>query len=172
MYRTTNQPVKTGSNCLTSDLVETPFVNLESRGIILLQGKIAVRIITGMDRNAPEWASITGMDIRINLFYAFLFTLIDPEISVSNGIASFEVHMSTPSNCYMVDVYPFKLCQFILKIRILLIIGPRNKSDKMAAVYIIVPMPKCSHDCPWSLQMVKHVSIYKSHCSKVYMYLS
>ena len=25
---------------------------------------------TGMDRNAPEWASITGMDIKINLFYA------------------------------------------------------------------------------------------------------
>ena len=25
---------------------------------------------TGMDRNAPEWASITGMDIKISLFYA------------------------------------------------------------------------------------------------------
>ena len=25
---------------------------------------------TGMDRNAPELASITGMDIKINLFYA------------------------------------------------------------------------------------------------------
>ena len=36
-----------------------------------------VRIITGMDRNAPEWTGThrngperTGMDIKINLFYA------------------------------------------------------------------------------------------------------
>ena len=29
-----------------------------------------VRTITGMDRNAAEWAHITGMDIEINLFYA------------------------------------------------------------------------------------------------------
>ena len=28
--------------------------------------KFTVRIITGMDRNAPEWASITEMDIKIN----------------------------------------------------------------------------------------------------------
>ena len=38
--------------------------------------------------------------------------------------------------CYMVDVYPFKLCQFILKMHIV----PRNKSDQMSAVYIIVPL--------------------------------
>ena len=31
---------------------------------------------TGMDRNAPEWASITGMDIRINLFYATKFIIL------------------------------------------------------------------------------------------------
>ena len=28
---------------------------------------------TGMDRNAPEWVSITGMDIKINLFCANKF---------------------------------------------------------------------------------------------------
>ena len=28
---------------------------------------------TGMDWNAPEWASITGMDIKINLFTATKF---------------------------------------------------------------------------------------------------
>ena len=32
-----------------------------------------VHIIIGMDRNAPEWAFITGMDIKINLFYASKF---------------------------------------------------------------------------------------------------
>ena len=31
---------------------------------------------TGMDRNAPEWASITGMDIKINLFYATKFIIL------------------------------------------------------------------------------------------------
>ena len=31
---------------------------------------------TGMDRNAPEWASITGMDIKINLFYANKFIIL------------------------------------------------------------------------------------------------
>ena len=35
-----------------------------------------VRIITGMDRNAPEWASITGMDIKIYLFYATKFIIL------------------------------------------------------------------------------------------------
>ena len=29
-------------------------------------GIFPVHIITGMHRNAPEWASITGMDIKIN----------------------------------------------------------------------------------------------------------
>ena len=48
-----------------------------------------------MGRNAPEWAYITGMDIKINLFY--VFTLIDLEIYVSNDVAPFEVHMSTVS---------------------------------------------------------------------------
>ena len=50
-----------------------------------------------MDRNATEWASITGIDIKINLFYAtkFNFTIIYLEISVSIDIAPFEVHMST-----------------------------------------------------------------------------
>ena len=38
--------------------------------------KSTVRIITGMDRNAPEWASITGMDIKINLFYATKFIIL------------------------------------------------------------------------------------------------
>ena len=37
---------------------------------------ISVLIITGMDRNAPEWASITGMDIKINLFYATKFIIL------------------------------------------------------------------------------------------------
>ena len=52
-----------------------------------------------MDRNAPEWASITGMDIKINLFYAtkYYFTIIYLEISVSIDIAPFEVNMSTVS---------------------------------------------------------------------------
>ena len=53
-----------------------------------------------MDRNAPEWASITRMDIKIYLFYAtkfIIYTLIDLEISVSNDIAPIEVHMSTVS---------------------------------------------------------------------------
>ena len=53
-----------------------------------------------MDRNAPEWASITGMDIKINLFYAtkcIIFTIIYLKISVSIDIAPFEVHMSTVS---------------------------------------------------------------------------
>ena len=31
---------------------------------------------TGMDRNAPELASITGMDIKINLFYATKFIIL------------------------------------------------------------------------------------------------
>ena len=31
---------------------------------------------TGMDQNAPEWASITGMDININLFYASKFIIL------------------------------------------------------------------------------------------------
>ena len=52
-----------------------------------------VRIITGMDWNAPEWASITGMDIKINLFNAtkfiYYFTIIYLEISVFNNIAPF-----------------------------------------------------------------------------------
>ena len=48
---------------------------------------------TEMDRNGPEWASITGMDIKINLFY--VITIINVEISVFNDIAPFEVHMST-----------------------------------------------------------------------------
>ena len=26
---------------------------------------IGVRLLTGMDRNGPEWASITGMDLKI-----------------------------------------------------------------------------------------------------------
>ena len=43
--------------------------------------------------------------------------------------------------CYLVDVYPFKLCQVILKMHILEKLGPRNKSGQMATVYIIVPMP-------------------------------
>ena len=51
-----------------------------------------MRIITGMDRNAPEWASITGMDIKINLFYVIYL-----ESSVSIDIAPFDVHMSTVS---------------------------------------------------------------------------
>ena len=59
----------------------------------------SVRIITGMTgthRIAPEWASITGMDIKIYLFYAiYHFTLIYVEISVFNDIAPFEVHMGT-----------------------------------------------------------------------------
>ena len=74
------------------------------------------------NRNRPEWASITGMDIKINLFYAtmyYYFTLIYVEISVSNDSSPFEVHMSTVSVFFMVDVYPFKLCQFILKMHIL-----------------------------------------------------
>ena len=53
-----------------------------------------------MDWNAPEWASITGMDIKINLFYATIFlyfTIIYVEISVSYDILPFEVHMSTVS---------------------------------------------------------------------------
>ena len=29
-----------------------------------------------MDGNAPEWASITGMDIKINLFYATKFIIL------------------------------------------------------------------------------------------------
>ena len=44
---------------------------------------LSVRIITGMDRNhtgmdrnAPEWASITRMDIKINLFYAIKFIIL------------------------------------------------------------------------------------------------
>ena len=41
-----------------------------------LQYWAPVRIITGMDRNAPEWASITGMDIKINLFYANRFIIL------------------------------------------------------------------------------------------------
>ena len=60
-----------------------------------------MRIITGMDWNAPEWTSITGMDIKINLFYATKFIILPYaiylEISVSIDIASFEVHMSTLS---------------------------------------------------------------------------
>ena len=56
-------------------------------------------IIIGMDRNAPEWTSITGMDVKIKLFYAILkmynIIVINVEISVSNDIASFGVHMST-----------------------------------------------------------------------------
>ena len=58
------------------------------------------RIITGMEGNAPEWASITGMDIKINLYNAtkfIIFTIIYVEISVSNDISPFEVHMSTVS---------------------------------------------------------------------------
>ena len=43
---------------------------------LLTGGRLAVRIITGMDRNAPEWASITGMDIKINLFYAPKFIIL------------------------------------------------------------------------------------------------
>ena len=35
-----------------------------------------VRIITGMDRNGPECACITGMDIKINLFYATSFIIL------------------------------------------------------------------------------------------------
>ena len=31
---------------------------------------------TGMDWNTPEWASITGMDIKINLFYAIKFIIL------------------------------------------------------------------------------------------------
>ena len=31
---------------------------------------------TGMDRNTPEWASITGMDIKIYLFYATKFIIL------------------------------------------------------------------------------------------------
>ena len=53
---------------------------------------------TEMDRNGPEWASITGMDIKINLFYAIKFiilTIINVESSVFNDISPFEVHMST-----------------------------------------------------------------------------
>ena len=36
----------------------------------------SVRIITGMDRNTPEWAYITGMDIKITLFYATKFIIL------------------------------------------------------------------------------------------------
>ena len=43
---------------------------------LLLSSLLAVRIITGMDRNAPEWAYITGMDIKINLFYANKFIIL------------------------------------------------------------------------------------------------
>ena len=54
-----------------------------------------------MDRNTPEWASITGMDIKIDLFYAtkVLFFIIYLKISVSNDtcISPFEVHMSKVS---------------------------------------------------------------------------
>ena len=49
-----------------------------------------------MHRNGPEWASITmitGMDIKIILFYATKFIIL----SVSNDISPFEVHMSTVS---------------------------------------------------------------------------
>ena len=42
----------------------------------MLRCRGAVRIITGMDRNAPEWASITGMDIKINVFYATKFIIL------------------------------------------------------------------------------------------------
>ena len=31
---------------------------------------------TGMDRNTQEWASITGMDIKLNLFYATKFIIL------------------------------------------------------------------------------------------------
>ena len=31
---------------------------------------------TGMDRNGPEWASITEMDIKIYLFYATKFIIL------------------------------------------------------------------------------------------------
>ena len=31
---------------------------------------------SGMDRNAQEWASITGMDIKINLFYSTKFIIL------------------------------------------------------------------------------------------------
>ena len=37
---------------------------------------IAVRLKTGMDRNAPEWAYITGMDIKIYLFYSTKFIIL------------------------------------------------------------------------------------------------
>ena len=37
---------------------------------------VSVRVITEMDRNAPEWASVTGMDIKINLFYATNFIIL------------------------------------------------------------------------------------------------
>ena len=45
------------------------FILMRSNYFISI-GYRSVRIITGMDRNAPEWAAITGLDIKINLFYA------------------------------------------------------------------------------------------------------
>ena len=39
-----------------------------------LKNSFLVLIITGMDR--PEWASITGMDFKINLFYAIKFKIL------------------------------------------------------------------------------------------------
>ena len=48
-----------------------------SRGTLEVEYTVhTVRIITGMDRNTPEWASITGMDIKINLFYATKFIIL------------------------------------------------------------------------------------------------
>ena len=35
---------------------------------------------TGMDQNAPEWASITGMDVKNNFFYASKFIIYYLEI--------------------------------------------------------------------------------------------
>ena len=55
---------------------------------------------TGMDQNAPEWASITGMDIKINLFYATKFIILPQFILKFQFLMLFylfEVHMSTVS---------------------------------------------------------------------------
>ena len=77
---------------------------------------------TGMDRNAPEWTSITGMDIKFNLFYAAKFIFLPLFILKFQFLLILHLLkcIGAPSVvCYMVDVNAFKLCQFILKMHIL-----------------------------------------------------
>ena len=54
-------------------VVNTQYNNLNPQVICLI---LPVHIITEMDQNALEWASITGMDIKINLFYATKFIIL------------------------------------------------------------------------------------------------